>query len=188
MSDPKSDATVTPGSRFSGTFLEYVRVLAWPLFALVVLVSFWTALHDLAQVLPGLLSQSESISFKGVIFRVKKSIADQASPEVRAALNELTSSDIRELLETSGPTSVLIDNPDDEAVPAWKHFIELGLATPLTSKELAVKSREDHKAWIFGAQTTSLYPKVHEIAVEFVIQAISGKTAVEEPSKTRSNQ
>src|SRR5579863_8882023 len=170
MPNSQDDPPITLVNRSSGSLLEYIKVLVWPLFAALILVSFWRSLHDMVSVFPSLLSQAESIEFKGMVFKVGKRAAAQASPEVRSALNNLTSNDIRELLETGGGT-ILFDKPDDENAQAkvmevWKHFIQLGLATELSKSELDAKSREDRANYKFGLRTNDEYQKVRDLALD----------------------
>jgi hypothetical protein len=185
ISSPPEDAKV----RTNSVVADYIKVLAWPILVLLVLVSFWSPLHEVAAMLPNLVSQSESISISGVSIKVSKSIGDRASSDVREVLNKLTSNDIRELLETSDGTVLFEkpDSPDAQAIEltVWKHFIAVGLANELSRQELAAKDDEDKKNYQSGFRTTDLYPKVRDLAVEFTVQAISQATVVKASTSTK---
>jgi hypothetical protein len=63
-SDPKPD-------RFAQT-IELVRAIAWPLFGIIVLISFWNPLYSTIQQLPNLVSRSENITIAGLTLEYRE--------------------------------------------------------------------------------------------------------------------
>lgn len=78
--------------------VEMVKALAWPVFAFIILLSFWTPLREASRTLPGLLRRSEAITIAGLTIKLQGELRAKASPEVEQALARLSPEDIEELL------------------------------------------------------------------------------------------
>lgn len=78
--------------------VELVKALAWPVFAFIILLSFWTPLREASRTLPGLLRRSEAITIAGLTIKLQGELRAKATPGVEQALARLRPEDIEELL------------------------------------------------------------------------------------------
>lgn len=139
--------------RRSQVVLEYIKALAWPVFAIVLLVSFWQPLQDIAKVAPGLVSQSESIQIGSVSLKVKARLAKQASEAVQTVLRRLQPEDILEILSIStsyrekqaGGTMLVYDDDDGSKADRYARFAELKIVTALSGPELEVAKKTNER-------------------------------------------
>lgn len=83
-------------SRFE-LIVELIKAVAWPLFAIVLLVSFWRPLRSAVTQLPNIISRSETLSIAGLSLKVRRSLAKQPSEEVKQALSKLSPDDLKRL-------------------------------------------------------------------------------------------
>jgi hypothetical protein len=99
-----------------------------------------------------------------VSLRVRKSVADTASPEVRKALARLDGDDIRGILEEDDGTAYFaIPDRDQKAssdknIARFKRWVDLGLAVELPNDELAETARKTRlfTFMALGLRTSSL--------------------------------
>ena len=117
-------------------WVEVVKALAWPVTALIVLICFWNPLQDIANRLPSILGQSESITIAGISIKVGARLKSQASPEIQGALSAMSPDDIKRLLPHSG-SAYWDKNGFSYTKSENANLVRLGLLREIPTAELA---------------------------------------------------
>jgi hypothetical protein len=151
------------------TAAELAKALAWPVLAVLLLVSFWTPLHTLMNTVPQLLSSSEEVSIGGATFHLRKSFVDQAPPEVKEILGDLGPEEVQIILEVKPQDVVCFAYPPPplEKRP-YTVLINLHLFEEATPEQKKEQQSEGYPCG-FGVSATPKFARVRG----FMIQALS---------------
>jgi hypothetical protein len=151
--------------------VEVIKALAWPLFATVFLVSFWTPLHDTATLIPSIVSRSDTITIAGLSLKVGKALNKKATPEVELALSRLSKEGVKRLLEMSA-SSWWDKGSEANGQAENSELVKLGLAMEVSADELATRNTTDHKNFGYAVRITDLGRKTQDflraVIAEFV--------------------
>lgn len=134
---------------------DLIKALAWPLFAAVVLISFWSQLQSASKELPNLLSRSETLSIAGLSLKIGKGLGRQPSTKVKKALSELSPDGIHRLLNMSSSSwwdvgSESTGKTDNAEV------VRLGLLEEVPDNEIRATNERDGKRFGYGVRITPL--------------------------------
>src|SRR5207253_2368384 len=117
--------------------VELIKALTWPLVISIVLIGFWTPLHNIVTQLPNLLSRSESVTIAGLSIKIGKDIGRQVSPKVKEVISELSPEGLHRLINAPPfplPTvSAVADKPGETE---YAELIKLGLMENIPTTEL----------------------------------------------------
>ncbi|HEV2046594.1 MAG TPA: hypothetical protein VGQ95_08350 [Chthoniobacterales bacterium] len=175
----------------TGSILEYLKALAWPVIALIVLASFWTPLHEIGRMAPELIRQSDSITIGSVSLQLSKRVTRHMSDEVRNILPRLEPDDIRELVAYDRAYGAAITYEDQES---WtgsskrlEKFVTLGLLTQMSVKDLEDDQEEKKRRDFAGYKATQLYVRVHTFLINLVPEVIS-ELQLDEPGTQKKKK
>src|SRR5262249_11532599 len=138
--------------------VDLTKALAWPIFAVVVLITFWVPLHQLAMLAPSLIGQSESITIAGVSIKLGKQLSGKASPEVRKILAGMSPHSIESLLSHTG--SAYWDSDPSYGRAENAQLVSLGLLREMSPEEL--RKYNPGKNYVYGIELTSRGREVRE--------------------------
>src|SRR5438874_2271708 len=98
-------------------------IFSWPTFAVLLLVFFWKPLHQVGELIPRLVENSDTVTIGKITLQVRqnlKTLESQAGPEVRDALSGMEAEDALTVLENNltGTTSYSGDVGED--VRKWR--------------------------------------------------------------------
>ena len=133
--------------------IELVKAIAWPLFGIIVLTSFWNPLYSTIQQLPNIVSRSENITIAGLTLKVGKGLRQQASTEVKQVLSDLSPESIRNLL-TSGESTYWDVEYEISARTKSNELLKFGLLEEIPKAEL--NDRKDSTKYGYGVRLTPL--------------------------------
>jgi hypothetical protein len=162
----------------AGSVVEYIKALAWPIIALIVLASFWTPLHQIGLMAPELVRQSDSITIGSVSLKLSKRVTRRMSDEVRNVLPRLDPDDLQELVATNLPYGTPMTFGDQgtwtESSKRLEKFVTLGLLTRMSIKDLEDEQKANKRQWrdFAGYRATQLYVQVHTFLVKLVPEVI----------------
>lgn len=153
--------------------VELIKALAWPLFALIVLICFWSQLQSASRQLPNLLSRSETISIAGLSLKIGKGLSKQPSTNVKKALSELSPDGIQRLLNLSSSSWWDVGS-ESTARAEYAELVHLGLMEEVSESEIRATNERDGKNFgyavrvtAFGKETqTFLYALISEFVQE----------------------
>lgn len=131
--EPDSKADPKP-DRFAQV-IDLTKAIAWPVFGLIMLVAFWGPLYSTIEQLPNLVSRSENITIAGLTLEIEKGLRQQASPEVRQVLSELSPEGVRNLL-TASEASYWNEGSTSYGRTANAELVNLGLLEEIPTDEL----------------------------------------------------
>ncbi|SRR5712692_2297893 len=157
--------------------LDLIKALMWPVFAIVILVSFWRPLHEVATALPDLARSSESITIMGVSVRVGKRLAARASPDVREVLSKLSPTDVEFIITLGDTTEVKVDGNDQSDKPRLESLTALGLFEKMSAQEIKAADENDQTTYWFAAKTTPRYGKVREFLIKWMSETFEELTS-----------
>jgi hypothetical protein len=150
--------------------IELAKALAWPVFALFVIICFWSSLHNAANAVAIALRASEAITIGELSIRVGKNDI-RPSPQVQAAITGLSSAAIKKLFELK-PDIVYPAPPDPAAQDANAELLRANLARPLTSNELAASSNRMGLKFVYGIVLTPLGSSVKSYIESVILEVI----------------
>jgi len=164
--------------------VELVKALAWPVLVALIVVCFWTPLHKLVATLPQLLSESEELSIGGTSIRMRKSLVDQASPEMKNILYDLGPAEIRIILEVK-PNDVVCyaEPPSPTEQQPYKVIVKLGLFAWVTKEEAKEQESQGYPCG-FGVSTTPMFARVRDLMITAISQVIQQAKTVPESKPT----
>lgn len=160
--------------------VELARATAWPILALIVLLAFWTPLHDTARQVPELLGRSDTITIAGLSLELSRELRYKASPDVKEALGKLSQEAIKRLLNM-GDSSWW--NVGDESHGRFENgeLLSLGLVEELDAADMRRQHEADQRKFGYGVAMTTLGRRtksfLHSVVAEFVHEL--GRTTTE---------
>jgi hypothetical protein len=138
-------------SRFE-LIVELIKAVAWPLFAIVLLISFWRPLRSAVTQLPNIISRSETLSIAGLYLKVRRSLARQPSEEVKQALSKLSPDDLKRLQNF---TSTWCEEQYASSCRAdYAALVSLGLIEEVPESELKTQKDRSGTPYGFGVRIT----------------------------------
>jgi hypothetical protein len=171
-----------PKSTFE-LIVELIRALAWPILAVLVLISFWRPLHDTAVQIPDIVGRSDTITIAGLSLKVGRALRRQASPEVQEVLARLSPEGLKRVLGLS--SSIWWDQGQEPMGQAdVAELLRLGLVEEVSSAELQERNREDEKNFGYGVEITELGEQtqsfLQSVVAEFVQEVSRSAAALTE--------
>ncbi len=133
--------------------VEMVKAVAWPLLVLILVLCFWTSLQSAAELLPNLLSRSETITIAGLSLKISKGLSRQPSEDVKQVLSKLSAEGVRRLLNSSGASSWDVGNRGD-GVAENAEIVKLGLAEEVAPEDL--QDERGRRRYSYGVRLTPL--------------------------------
>jgi hypothetical protein len=159
--------------------IELLKALAWPLFALIILFSFWTPLRDSAKELPRLMRDAESVSIYSFSIKVKTDLRQQttpevgkvlATPEVERVLARLSPDGIQKLLNSRFVSCWESGKDNIQQVKEMnKELMQLGLLQELPDMGSCLKNQGANYEYAVGP--TDLGKATQEFIFAFVTQS-----------------
>jgi hypothetical protein len=144
--------------------VDLIKALAWPLFSIIVLFSFWPQLHSTMDQLPDLLKRSNTITIGDLTIILSRNIREP-SAEVKKVLSEITPIDIPRLMRIEQRVWLLTDAND--AKINYADLLRLGLLEEIPTQDLPENST-------YGVQLTQLgrdtQKYLSDLLLEFVDQ------------------
>jgi|SRR5712671_653850 len=185
-----------PEEKKPDTILQFTKVLAWPVIVLLAIIVFLGPLRETANLIPGLLKNSESVTIGSFSVNVGKKLGRYASDDVRNVLAALDANEIRVILSDSASENYFMDstNREDKDLEHHRKFVYLGLETQLSESDLDNHFEDDRKddpreaqRAVLGFSTTQLYDETHDFLLKFLAEVISELNLKEPLTKTTSN-
>jgi hypothetical protein len=188
-------ATVAPGPiviqqpTSQSKTIEVLRILAWPLFALIIVSLFWLPLHKLISSVPEVLANSETVTVGSLSLHVGKSLSDRVNQDVRDALSGMTSDDVKTVMENdvgSEPTLYQGGNYGDYA-KEWGRLGRLGVVHVLTDTELKTEQKKgkEKEPYVYGVTATAKYDRLRNFLYGVLNEIVTG--GVRTASADKSN-
>jgi len=167
--------------------LDFIKSLAWPIFGIILLVCFWTSLHDIASLIPNLLRRAESITISKLAIRMSHSVIDNTSPEVRQVLAELESIDITNIL--SQPYEGTVYVTDEWNLAMWRRLSGLRLVTELSGEEVRKYNSTNNVKVVGIFQINPLFVQTRNVLVSFTGELISeAKASLDKEEKSKPKE
>jgi hypothetical protein len=138
-------------SRFE-LMVELVKAVAWPLFASVLLISFWGPLRSAVSQLPNIISRSETLSIAGLSLKIRRGLTQQPSEEVKKSLSKLSPDDLKRLLNFN--STYCGEEYASSCRADYAGLTGLGLIAEVPESELNQQTDERGKRYGFGARIT----------------------------------
>lgn len=157
-------------------WIKGVSSVLWPLFAFVVLVSFWTQLQTIANRLPDLIDKSQTISIAGLKVELDNtSRIHNPSPPVAKALKDLYAEDIKLLI--TNPDAAVFSPPERVAEyrERFAHLIQLDLIREGKTTMLGQGGEVARNGTVFKLTPVGTEAKAY--LVELVISTLVGAGA-----------
>jgi hypothetical protein len=153
--------------------VDLAKSLAWPIFGLFLVLSFWSSLHKAADSVASVMINSEAITIGQLSIKISKR-GGRPSPEVRLVLKEISSASITHLLEITG--DLLYTRPQDQTSQGPDgQLIKLNLVQVLTADEVAARSQR-----IAGAKFNSgIFLTPLGVEVQRYLQVLTAELAQE---------
>lgn len=158
----------------AGTWLS--SILSWPTFAVLLVFIFWKPLHQVGELLPRLVENSDTITLGKLTLQVRqnlKTLESQAGSDVRDALSGMEAEDALMVLESNLQGATTYSGDAGEDVRKWRKLQRLGMVEELTVADLRKeeKSRGDKPGeYTFGVRPTGKYDKVHKFLARAVFE------------------
>ena len=106
---PESDGAPSKGGLKSGpAWLQAIS--SWPTFAVLIMLVFWTPLHQIGALVPRLVENSDTVTIGKITLQIRqslKTLENQAGPEARDALSGMEAEDAMTVLESNLVTESL---------------------------------------------------------------------------------
>ncbi|MCZ7402751.1 MAG: hypothetical protein O8C61_11070 [Candidatus Methanoperedens sp.] len=80
--------------------VSLIRVVIWPLIVLYFFLSLQAPLTATIEQVPNILSKTSYITISGVTLEINQRLSDEASPELKLALSELSPEALKEFVNT----------------------------------------------------------------------------------------
>jgi len=145
--------------------VDLIKALAWPLFAVFLLFSFWKPLHTIINELPELIQRSKTVTVAGVVLEINQDLPEP-SEEVKTALAKISPEGVQELMRLSNESDYK-NAPPSYIKVTYEELIKLGLFMEVPTENL----KEDY---IYGVQVTQLGREtqeyVYKLLSEFLTQ------------------
>lgn len=180
MADEERRTRNETPNRSSSTTVELTKALVWPFIVVFLLVAFWKPLHILADYVPQLLSNTEEFSISGVRFQLRKSLVDQASPDVKQILGDLGVEDIRLILDTPPQNMICWPTRPSQAekqVQPYSSLLNLGLFREMTKEEKR-QQESQHIACEYGVTPTPKFGPIRDFMIKGIVEAIQQAQAL----------
>lgn len=134
-------------------FVEFIKAVAWPLFASVVLISFWGPLRSSVSQLPNIVSRSETLSIAGLSLKIRRGLNRQPSEELKKSLSKLTPEDLKFLLNFN--STRCLEEHAASCKADYAGLLSLGLIQEMSEAELNQRIEETNgRRYGFGARIT----------------------------------
>jgi hypothetical protein len=95
--------STTPNKSRLGLIVDLVKIVTWPIMVLLLIVIFWTPLHEIAAALPSIVERSESFEIGALSVKVRHGRLDAPPPDVEAVLAKLDPANLPALLNFRHP-------------------------------------------------------------------------------------
>jgi FMN phosphatase YigB (HAD superfamily) len=162
--------TEKPKSRFE-LVVELIKATAWPVFAAVVLITFWGPLHDAAREIPTLIGRSDAVTIAGLSIKVGHGLREKASPDVRKVLAELSREGIEQILSV-GSSSWWDKGAEASGRTAYAELLRLRLMEEVPAGEIETLNKKDGRNYGYAVRVIELGQKVRSflqsVVAEFV--------------------
>lgn len=135
--------------------VDLVRALAWPIVAFALLFALWSPLRQTAELIPSIISRSDTITISGLSLKIGQRLHREATPEVEAVLKAIRKEDI-ELMLSVGDTSWWDRNGEAGARSRYKKLIQLGLLSEIKQSEFKFLTPEEQRTRSYGVRITPL--------------------------------
>lgn len=146
--------------------VEIIKITIWPAMVLILLFSFWSPLQKVANLIPEILENSNTITLSGISIKVNESLATKASPQVKSVLAKLSSDGLERLLETANTTGWDISDIN-LAKAENQELISLNLIT-----EIPQSDKNNDEKQLFQLQLTPLGKQTKRYVQLFVSELI----------------
>jgi hypothetical protein len=166
--------------------VDLVKALAWPIFAICVVVAFYAPLRRVVDLLPEMLGRADSISIAGVDLHMSGRIGNRVTVEVRKVLDELQPADIRKILETADNGSIWWDVVSRDEQTAWRRLAFLGLFREKTDKEVKDYNKRNGEKSTFGLETTELFSKTRDFLIDVTSTLIAEAKSPDRKSQDKT--
>lgn len=174
----------------SELILEYIKVLKWPVFVIIILLLFWTPLKEFIFKLPMLVDNTEEIEVAKVKITLRKNLFGKLSPSLKSTLSNLEDGDVEDILLTQAfelGNSITFNEFDtlDFEIKKFERWRTLNLVTRMTKQQLEKTKLQyigNEKAIAGYIYTPSFYA-VKKFLVTFTTSLI--KEAQSEMSKDK---
>jgi hypothetical protein len=163
MINKMTENPTPPKSRFE-LFVEFIRVLAWPLFAFVLLYALWTPIRSIAALMPNIIERSETITIANLSIKVGRGIKRKASADVLKVLTEITPDGLRKLISSSDEAYWQADSKS-YARTENAEIIRLKLVEEVSKKELG--------NYGYGIKPTTLGEETKEYVLVLVSEFVN---------------
>jgi hypothetical protein len=162
-----------PKSRFELN-VELVKAVAWPLLAAIVLASFWSPLHNIADQLPTILGRSDTITFAGLSLRVSPGLRAKAPPDVQKVLPQLSREGLERIIAMSSGGTYWDKGNEADGRSEYGELIKLGLLEETPSDELEKRNAAEKRNYGLAIHMTALGRQtqafLRSVVAEFVQQ------------------
>jgi hypothetical protein len=162
-------------------------ILSWPTFAVLLVLLFWTPLHQIAALLPKIVESSDTVTLGKVTFQVRQSLKilyNRAGPKVRDALAGMEAEDVMTVLENNLVSTNFYSGDIAEHVQKWQRLKRLGVIEELKEQELRAEERKEGKKkgeYEYAVRPTEKYDKLHKF-LGLAVNEIVSMTESAQPS------
>jgi hypothetical protein len=148
----------------------------WPIFAFVVLFSFWSPLHTIANRVPDLIDKSKVISIAGLKIELDTALRfRKPSPPVEKALKNLYAEDLKLLIKN--PDSALFAPIDQVTIyrEQYAHLMELDLVREMDTTMLSQGAEKAHTGKAFKLSPVGVEAKAY--VIDLIVSTFVGAGA-----------
>jgi hypothetical protein len=142
---------------------DLVKILIWPLFAVLLLVCFWKPLFSLINKLPEIIDRSQTVTIAGLAIELNQNMR-QPSEEVKIVLSEISPEGVKMLTEFKG-TMCWWGEISSDNYQVYEELIRLGLFAETSSIDLKGNCSIETKITNLGLNTKDY---LFELLSEFV--------------------
>jgi hypothetical protein len=135
-------------------------------------------------IVPQLLSKSEDFSIGGATFHLRKSLVDQAPPNIKGILDALGPAEIRLILEVRSNDVVCYRDPPPSIVKQpYTDLVTLGLFKEATKEEKKEQESEGYPCG-YGVGTTPQFATIRDFMIMAISDAIQQSRTLPESKPT----
>jgi len=78
--------------------VDLTKSLIWPLFAFVLLVSFWAPINNILKKIPSIIDRSESITIAGLSLKIEQGLNVRPTDTVKKVLSKISADGVKKLM------------------------------------------------------------------------------------------
>lgn len=144
----------------------------------LLLVVFWTPLHQFAGLIPSIIGRSDAITIAGLSLKVSQGLKAKASPDAEKVLSNLTILAIEPVLQMGGMgESIFFDqNYTAYGQEQFAELLKLGLVTEIPPSEIEHINIRDGSKYGYGVKRTELGRQtqafLQSVVAEFVQELV----------------